>query len=347
VSKRLTFAFPGKLELNTGGYIYDRRVISELINLGWDVTPVSLGEGFPFPDDTAKANAERILSALPDGAMVVVDGLAFGVLDSWAEREGQRLKIIALVHHPLALETGLSAGEKALFHRKEMHALQFARHIIVTSPMTARDLTAHFGLGAERITVAIPGVDRAAFACGNGNPPQILSVGTLTPRKGHDILLAALKEIEDLPWQATIVGSHNLNPQTTTALQAQLHDLDLADRVVLAGEMEDIHPLFERSDIFALASRYEGYGMVFAEALVQGLPIVACHTGAVPEVVPEDAGILVPVDDIAAFAAALRLLLEEPMLRQKKATASRLAGSKLPGWDVTGRILSNVLEVLT
>jgi glycosyltransferase involved in cell wall biosynthesis len=347
VSRDLIFAFPGRLELNTGGYIYDRRVIAGLSKLGWSVRPMSLGEGFPFPSPTVKTKAEQMLSALPDGAIVLVDGLAFGVLDDWASREGQRLTIIALVHHPLALETGLTEDEQAAFQHTEMQALQFARHIIVTSPMTARHLTAHFGVDADRITIAIPGVDPASPSVGNAHPPQILSVGTLTPRKGHDVLLAALKEIEDLPWQATIIGSRDLNPETTRALETQCRALDLGERVVFAGEVEHIGHAYEKAHIFALASRYEGYGMVFAEALSHGLPIVACHAGAIPEVVPGEAGILVPVDDVAAFSTALRCLLLDDHLRRDKAEGSKQAGLKLPGWEQTSLILSDALEMMT
>ncbi|THF49611.1 glycosyltransferase family 4 protein [Allorhizobium terrae] len=350
MSRDLTFAFPGRLELNTGGYIYDRRVIAGLSKQGWAVQPMALGEGFPFPTAAVKANAEQRLSALPDGSIVLVDGLAFGVLDDWAKREAKRLKIVALVHHPLALETGLSAHEKAAFHHTEMQALQWARHVIVTSPVTARELTAHFKVNADTITVAIPGVDAVsseASPSSSNTVPHILSVGTLTPRKGHDILLAALKQIEDLPWQATIIGSRNLHPQTVAQLEAQQHALGLGERVVLAGEVEFIAPAFEKADIFALASRYEGYGMVFAEALAHGLPVIACHAGAVSQVVPEDAGILVPVDDVGAFAKALRNLLQDTRLRQEKAEGARRAGAQLPTWDQTSQILSNALESVT
>ncbi|WP_075638115.1 glycosyltransferase family 4 protein [Rhizobium oryziradicis] len=347
MSRDLTFAFPGRLELNTGGYIYDRRVIAGLSKQGWAVQPMALGEGFPFPTPDAKANAEQTLSALPDGSIVLVDGLAFGILDDWARREGARLNIVALVHHPLALETGLTDEEKAAFHHSEMQALQWARHIIVTSPVTARELTAHFKVNAERITVAIPGIDAVSVETSSSNTvPQILSVGNLTPRKGHDILLAALKQIEDLPWQATIIGSRDLHPQTAAQLQAQQRALGLGGRVVFKGEVESVAPAFEKADIFALASRYEGYGMVFAEALAHGLPIVACHARAIPQVVPEEAGILVPVDDVAAFANALRSLLQDVKLRQEKAEGARRAGARLPGWDRTSQILSDALETV-
>ncbi|MGF0538979.1 glycosyltransferase family 4 protein [Agrobacterium sp. ES01] len=345
MSGALFFAYPGKLDLNTGGYAYDRRVIRGLDKLGWDVRLLSLGDGFPFPTDDTRHSAEEALSALADGDLVMLDGLAFGVLGDWAEREAERLRLVALVHHPLALETGLDEAQRQMFHASEVKALSHARHVIVTSPMTARELSSHYGVQQDRITVAIPGTDPASASIGDRSIPHIISIGTLTPRKGHDILLAALKQVEDLDWTATIVGSRALNAQTTVELDRQLEELGLGERVTLPGECDDPRELLANADIFALASRYEGFGMVFAEALSHGLPIVACSAGAIPDVVPEDAGILVPVDDVSAFAAGLRRLLSDPDERRMRAKASRLAGAKLPGWDETASIISSTLEM--
>ncbi|MBR0558316.1 glycosyltransferase family 4 protein [Ciceribacter sp. L1K23] len=346
MSQSLVFAYPGNLALNTGGYAYDRRVIDGLGKIGWSVAPLPLGEGFPAPSAVAKADAERRLSNLPDDTLVMIDGLAFGVLDDWAVREARRLRIVALVHHPLALETGIHEREQALLRESERRSLSVVRHVLVTSEMTARELNASYGVESARITVALPGTAPAPAARGDGSPPHILSIGTLTPRKGHDILIAALKQLENLDWRATIIGSPTLNPSMTERLKRQLDVSGLAERITLAGECADTREHLAKADIFALASRYEGYGMVFAEALSQGLPIVACRTGAVPDVVPDEAGILVPVDDVDAFAEALRTLIADIPLRKQKAEASRRAGARLPGWHTTAEIISNTLRMV-
>lgn len=347
MSRTLVFAYPGDLQLKTGGYGYDREIIAGLKALGWSVTLLALGEGFPAPSPEAKSEAESRLSSLDDGALVLIDGLAFGVLDEWAEREAGRLNIVALVHHPLALESGIDAQTQARLHESERRALSFVRHVVVTSNGTARELIANFGVPTERITVALPGTRRATVALGNGAPPHIVCVGTLTPRKAHDVLIDALKRVEDLPWRATIAGNKTLHPETANALAAQIERLDLSDRISLIGEREDIRQLMATGDIFALASRYEGYGMVFAEALSQGLPIVACRAGAIPEVVPEEAGFLTPADDVEAFAGSLRALLSDTALRRRMADTARRAGEKLPDWPKTARIISQTLEAQT
>lgn len=345
MKKRLTFAYPGNLELKTGGYGYDREVVKGLRDLGWEIDLLALGDGFPSPSAKTLEEAETRLSALGDDALVMIDGLAFGVMDDWAKREAARLRIIALVHHPLALESGLSDAQQVPLRDSEKAALAATRHVVVTSPMTADELARNFGVSPHKITVAVPGTVTPPRAAKSQNDIlQILSVGSLTRRKGYDILIAALKDVSDLAWQATIIGSPHLDPTTADAVAKQISMLGLADRVILAGEHDNLVPAYAKADIFALASRYEGYGMVFAEALSHGLPIVACNAGAVPDVVPEDAGFLVPVDDVEATAKALRTLLTDPEERARHAKAAARAGAQLPGWADTSEIISNALK---
>ncbi|MFD1745377.1 glycosyltransferase family 4 protein [Rhizobium helianthi] len=344
MTNTMIFAFPGDLATNSGGYAYDRHVLFEMGKLGWSVSPLPLGAGFPFPTATTQLDAERLLSSLPDDTLVLIDGLAFGVLHEWAEREEKRLKIIALVHHPLALETGLEPADRLRLEVSERLALKAARHVIVTSPATARTLEGSYEVPSERITVAVPGTEPATRVPSRDEVPHIVSVGSLIRRKGHDVLLHALDRLRDLSWRATIAGSETLDPATATQIRALVKDLALQDRVAMTGELADVRELMATADIFALASRYEGYGMVFAEALAHGLPIVACRAGAVPEVVAHDAGILVEVDDVEAFADALRRLILDHDLRQQFGHAAAEAGARLPGWGDTARIISQKLR---
>ncbi|MFN7104014.1 MAG: glycosyltransferase family 4 protein [Pseudorhizobium sp.] len=342
MSTTLHFAYPGELQTRTGGYGYDRRVIGALEDLGWDVKLVPLGDSFPVCPDLA--HAESTLAAVPDGSILIVDGLAFGVLDEVAQALGQRLRLFALVHHPLALETGLSEPAKTEMARRERAALACTRGVVVTSAATARELVGNFGVASTDIVTALPGTDPVPLATGSGDVPCILSVGSLTRRKGHDVLIAALATSVDLSWTCRIVGSRNLDVAVTDELERQILTLGLQDRVTLVGEVEDVQAEFAGADIFALASRYEGYGMVFAEALAHGLPIIGCAAGAVPEVVPAAAGILVAPDSPEEFATALRRLLDEPQTREAMADGAARAGAALPSWRDTAATIAQFLE---
>lgn len=340
---RLAFAYPGDLDTRTGAYGYDRRLIEELRTRGWQVDLIPLGDGFPFPTSDVLATAEARLSALPDGHVVLVDGSAFGVMDAWARREASRLRLFALVHHPLALEGGMARDLALRLMESERTALAEVRGTIVTSSTTARELHERFGVAERDIRVALPGTDIGPVSLCEGNPPHIVAIGSLIRRKGHDVLVDALSRIAELPWHATIVGTA-LDPDVASALHAQIDSLGLADRIVMTGGVQDTRAVLASADIFALASRYEGYGMVFAEALAQGLPIVACHAGAIPDVVPDEAGILVPPDDAVSFAAALSLLIADRPRRRSYAEGARAAGARLPAWTDTGARVATFLE---
>jgi glycosyltransferase involved in cell wall biosynthesis len=342
----LWFAIPGDIATLTGGYAYDRRLLGGLRARGLTVEHLPLPGRYPRPSQEELAYADAALAALPDGATVLLDGLAYGVLDASAARQRDRLRLIALCHHPLALETGISAQDALQLVASERAALQAARAVVVTSPHTAELVHAHFGVSTTRIQVALPGTDPQPFAPCAGTPPLLLTVATLTRRKAHDVLIAALAQVRELPWQARFVGGAGFDPAWSAALRAQVSAAALEERITFVGDVTDLGAEYQAADLFVLPSLFEGYGMVFSEALAAGLPIVAARAGAVPTVVPPDAGLLVPANDSDALAAALSQVLRDATLRQHLQQGARHAAMTLPRWDDTARIVATLLEDL-
>jgi glycosyltransferase involved in cell wall biosynthesis len=292
------------------------------------------------------AHALAALDALPPDRALILDGLVFGSIDTTGLAR-VRAPIVAMIHHPLALESGLTEARRAHLYRTERDNLALTAHVLVPSPHTAQILARDYGVDPVRITIARPGTDKPVLAAAPTTPPLILSVGIQHPRKGHDILLDALARISHLDWQAVIVGSPYDAPHAAD-LARRHADLGLKDRVRFAGRLppDDLADLYAQASLFALATRYEGYGIVFNEALAHGLPIVSCRTGAVPDTVPPDAGLLVPPEDAAAFATALSDLLTDPATRTRLAAASARAGQALPGWDDMASTAGAVLDAL-
>ena len=342
----LDFLIPGDPGAFTGGYEYARRVVEGLRTLGWNVMVRGLDASFPFPTASALAHARATLARIPDGATVLVDGLAFGAMPEIAAAEAQRLRLVALVHHPLALETGLENGHAEALRASETGALASARIVVTTSAATARSL-ADYGVAPERAVVVEPGTDPAPLARGtHGRVLELLCVSAVVPRKGHAVLVEALAPLVDRPWRLTCAGSLARAPKTVAALRQAIAKLRLAGRVRFAGEVDHValERYYDRADGFVLATLHEGYGMALAEALARGLPIVSTQAGAVPDTVPPDAGLLVPPGDPVALRRALAQFLDEPDLRARLAAGARAARGRLPSWADSCARLSDALR---
>lgn len=344
--RRAAFAIPGDLTTPTGGYIYERRLLEGLRAEGRDVRYLKLGPSFPDPTPEDMADAIAQLRSLEPDRAVILDGFISATLDTDA-LAGLHVPSVAMVHHPLALETGLSPERRDHLYRLERANLAHVAHVLVPSPATAAMLSGSYGVAPARITIARPGTDRPARTRVPVTPPLILSVGIQHPRKGHDVLLKALARLGDLDWTAVIAGK-SYDAAHAAELERLHRSLGLEGRVRLAGYVsdEELAALYASASLFALATRYEGYGLVFDEALAHGLPIVSCRTGAVPDTVPEGAGRLVPPDDPVAFADALAELLRDDAAYRASADAARAAGQALPSWQDTARTAGRVLDLL-
>ncbi len=330
----LHFIHPGAIDAPAGGSLYDNRVIEELRRIGWRVDLHELPGRFPDSDETARAAAAAVLAGLPDGARAIVDGLALPAFADALPFHAARLTPMALVHHPVSDETGLPPDRQKALRAVETALFDALRRIVVPSPAMARRL-ADFNVPDDRVFVVEPGTDPAPRARGSGGPAvHLLCVASLTPRKGHLGLIAALADGADLDWRLTCVGPTDRDSITTAAITQALDEAGLADRVTLAGEIRGaaLDDLYAAADLFVLASHYEGYGMAFAEAMARGLPVIASGGGAVADTVPDAAGLVVPAGDTAALAEALRAMIADPDLRSTKAAGAYAAGQALPDW---------------
>jgi glycosyltransferase involved in cell wall biosynthesis len=347
VVKHAVFAVPGSLDTPTGGYAYDKRIIAELERMGWQIALVDLGEGFPWPSEATRSKARAQLSGIPTGWPVVVDGLALGALPDVASELPNPL--LALVHHPLALEWGLSSEQAESLRQSERRALARALGVVVTSAATGRIVASDYGVPTERITVVRPGNDPVPSAQGSRDGAlHLLSVGAVVPRKGFDVLIAALAEVSHLEWRLTIAGDLTRDPATAERLHADIVRHGLTGRVATPGAVssEQLASLYNGADLFVLASRFEGYGMAYADALAYGLPVIGTKAGAIPETIPADAGLLVDAGNVAALADALRRAIADAGLRLRLSGAALAAARQLPTWPQSARIFANALEAL-
>jgi glycosyltransferase involved in cell wall biosynthesis len=325
---------PAPFSAISGGYIYDRRLVEGLRAQGQEVRVVELAGRHPFPDDVATDAARAALAAIPAGARIVIDGLGLPAFLPFADELIKR-SATALIHHPTALEPGAPATQREALKAAERVLFSACARIITTSSPTARDLPEDFGVDPARISVVEPGTDPAPRAMGSTGPGcAILSVGLLVPRKGHDVLLHALARLTDLDWSLAIAGDASRDPVHADGLIALAAELGIAQRIRLLGALPDaaLEAEYARADLFALATRYEGYGMAAAEAMARGLPLAITAGGAIVDIVPEGAAVVAAVDDHNALSRAMRRPIFDTGLRADMAEASWRAGQALPRW---------------
>ena len=357
----LCFLIPGDWSTPTGGFGYDRRLAQALAAAGWAVDVRRLDAAWPAPDAAALARVRAVVADIADGSTVLADGLAFGVLDNVVAAHAARLRWVALVHHPLHLETGLATATRQRLLESESRALSFARQVVVTSPRTAQDVAA-MGVPAAHIAIVEPGTDAwpqapaglpapLAAPGRTDGPVRLLCVATVTPRKGHALLLQALAGLQQLPclsWELHCVGSLARDAATAARVQAMSREPALAGRVVWHGEVDAaaLQAHYAAADLLVLVSLHEGYGMVVAEALAAGVPVLASDAGALAQTLPAQAGWRVPPGDVPALQVALQRLINEPALRARLAAGARDASRRLPDWPTQAARFAVVLEAL-
>jgi glycosyltransferase involved in cell wall biosynthesis len=342
---RAIFAIPGDLASLTGGYHYDREVLARLPDLGIEIAHLALPGGFPAPDAQDLALTQHLFAAAPHDAVLFIDGLAFGACPA-ALVESIAQPIVALIHHPLALETGLDDARRQTLYASEKAALSKAVHVVVPSPTTKAVLVADYGVPEHRITIALPGTKPAPHAHGSGSTSlAMLAVGSVVPRKGYDVLVEALAPLREEAWALVIAGSLDRAPDHVASLRKLVAAHDLEGRITLSGEVEEdaLDALYAAADLFVMSSHYEGYGMVLTEAMARGLPIIVTTGGAAGDTVPDAAALKVAPGDADALRAALRQMLRDAPLRSRLAEASYKAGHALPTWEETARIVADVL----
>jgi glycosyltransferase involved in cell wall biosynthesis len=335
----LSLIVPAPFDAVSGGYAYDRHIVGGLRAAGHTVNVVELPGTHPLADEAARNAARAAWHDLPEETRPIIDSLAlpaFAGMEAALTARGA----VGVIHHPTAMETGLSEADRNGLLAVEHRLLPLLARVVVTSATTGERLATDFGVEPARIRVVVPGTDDAPRSVGSGGPTcSVISVGTLVPRKGHDVLLRALARLFDLDWRLTIVGSPERDPVHARTLEALAADFNIDNRVRFAGEATDaeLDVLWREADLFALATHWEGYGMAVAEALKRGLPVAVGGGGATASLVPPEAGVVCHPGDHINLSKALRRLIFDATLRHGVAEAAYRVGQALPNWQTQAR----------
>jgi glycosyltransferase involved in cell wall biosynthesis len=305
----------GDVARRTGGNLYDRRMERACRRAGVPLRIISVGS-------TTQARSEL---ARLEPSVIVIDSIAIAMtapLVSWMRAElGAR--VVALMHMPTA-----ARGTRAV--------LRAADRVIAVSPDLARTL-ARAGVPRSRLTVIPPGCDgiprvsRKRRARESG-PLRVLAIANWSPAKGIATLVAAAAHVPGIHLDLVgDVGSGAYRDRVVAGIRSN----GLGARVVMHGAQDEraLSRRYAEADVFALATEREGYGIVFAEAIAHGLPIVAADIATVRAIVG-DAGLFVPARRVRPLAAALRLMTDA-RLRRRLAKAARVRARALPRWTTS------------
>lgn len=336
----------------SGGNTYDRMVGRGLAALGWRVEEQSVPGSWPHPGAAARRRLAATVAAVPDGGVLLVDGLVACAGAEVLVPQATRLRLVVLMHLPLGCSPvgGLPPGALD----RERTVLRAAAAVVATSGWTRDRLVEDYGLAAGRVHVATPGVSAALPATGTSAGGELLCVAAVTPEKGHDVLLAALATLRSRAWRCACVGPLDRDPgfvrEVATSAGMLGAGADGRDRVVLAGPQTGrrLDASYGAADVLVLPSRVETYGMVVTEALARGLPVIAADVGGVPEALGHAEplgrpGLLVPPEDPEALAGALRRWLDEVELRDRLRRAAAQRRRTLSGWSQTAQQVADVL----
>jgi len=333
----------------TGGNIYDRRVCAGLAEAGWEVLVATVAAAWPIPGSAARADLARVVSAIPDGETVLIDGLIASSAAGQLLPHTGRIRMTVLLHMPLA--TAVDTHHDASAECSERAVLRAAAGVIVTSEWTRRQILTRYPIPARRVHVARPGTDRVAA------PPrpvrgQLICVGVLSRHKGQDLLVEALADLADRDWHCVLAGSLDRDPDFVEHLQTRITRLGYDHRVRLSGVLTGaaLSHAYTTADLLVAPSRSETYGMTVTEALAHGLPVIAAAVGGLPEAFGSTAGgtgpgQLIPPGDPAALAAALGDWLGDEGHRHRLRAAARQRQATLCGWEHTTQEIANALTV--
>ncbi|MEA2382493.1 MAG: hypothetical protein QOH72_2464 [Solirubrobacteraceae bacterium] len=332
----------------SGGNAYDRRVCRGLAALGWAVHQHPIAGAWPRPGAEDHAALARAIRRIPDGAVVLLDGLIASAAPEALVPQARRLRQVVLVHMPLGHRPPEDAAEAV--RARERDVLAAAAAVVTTSAWTRRRLGALYALAADRVHVAEPGADAAGLAPGTAAGDALLCVAAVTPDKGHDVLLDALATATDLSWRCACVGSLDRDAAFADGVRRRARDGGLGDRVRFPGPRTgpELDRAYAAADLLVLASHAETYGMVVTEALARGLPVLAADVGGVTEALGHGQdgtrpGLLVAPGDPDALGAALRAWLGDAELRGRLRRAARERRASLRGWPATTSVLAGVL----
>lgn len=335
----------GSLDTLSGGYLYDRKLVQHLRENGDTVEIISL----PWRSygrhlaDNLRPNLYRRLYNL-DVDLLLQDELNHPSLFMLNHRLKKSVDypIISIVHH---LRISEHEHQRSLLHpvykQAERCYLQSVDGFICNSE-TTRASVAALGIDTMNSVVAYPAADHLLETAKHtvdftDAPLRLIFVGNIIERKGLHVIINALVQIPTRQWTLDIVGDPTNDQRYTQSIRQQIAQADLAERITFHGRISDteLAARYNQSDLLIVPS-YEGFGIVYLEAMKFGLPVIASTAGAAHEIVMHgENGFLIEPDDASTLAQQIRTLLDDRTKLHQLSNAAKDRYIQHPTWHTS------------
>lgn len=346
----------GSLDTLSGGYLYDRNMVSYLESQGDSVTIISipwknylvhLGQNFNL------VLFQRLLNLEVD--VLIQDELNHPSLALLNRRLRNRVSypIISLVHHLRSSEP-FSQPAAWFYQSVEKAYLRSVDAFIYNSQTTQKAVETLSGCSKPGV-VAYPSGTRFGDSVSQEeihqraylNPLQILFVGNLIPRKGLHTLIRALTFLPSNDWRLKIVGDSRPDPVYVEEAWSLVTRYGLSGQVQFLGMVQDkkLADLYRKAHILAVPSLYEGFGIVYLEAMAFGVVPIATEVGGAVEIINDgEDGFLVKVEDSQFLANQINAVIKDRDRLAQMGFAATRKFANFPSWPQTGETIRKFLE---
>ena len=273
------FVYPGNINAKTGGYIYEKNILEYAKIRDIDIRPIALSENYPFPSNNDIKYFLKILDKIDPDSKIIIDGLALEGMYSIFKKI-LTYNVIALIHHPLYLEFKGQRSKK--FLRLEKENFKKINKFIVTSKNTKNLLINEFKVLNNKISVVEPGIERLVkYNFKNNSKIHFLTCGSIINRKNYLFLLKVLKPLDHFILE--IVGDTTRDIGYYKKLKKFISKNSMNRKIIFHGTISDtkLAKLYSKTDCYISVSKYEGFGMSLANALVSSLPIISFKTSTI------------------------------------------------------------------
>jgi glycosyltransferase involved in cell wall biosynthesis len=332
---RLALVIYGSLNTISGGYLYDRMLIKHLQAQGDDVKIISI-PWQNYPAHLAQ-NFQSPLRNLQGYDAILQDELNHPSLFLANQFAGQHPPIISIVHH-LRISEDHPAWQMGIYRLVERAYLNSVDAFIYNGQTTKSVVEGLIGTAKPSVTAypagsrfgtAIP-LEQVHYRATRPGPLKILFVGNIIRRKGLDTLLDALADVDE-PWALTVAGNLTTDPRYAEEMQQRA-----PSTVTFLGAVSDeqLRKQYEQNDLLVVPSSYEGFGIVYLEAMSFGLPAIGSKQGGAVEVITHGQdGFLIDPGDSVILAVHLRALAQDHNLLLNLSLAARERFLRHPTWD--------------